>query len=91
MHADFLISHSTISGYYSWRNTAAGSWFIQSLVHILESQIDVASRDVLSLLTLIILIAGKINNKVIFIQPIESIILMQLQQKIIMCNAQVKK
>ena len=48
-----MISHAIISGYYSWRNTAAGSWFIQSLVHILESQTDVASRDVLSLLTLI--------------------------------------
>ena len=45
----------------------------------------------ISLLTLIILIAGKINNKVILTEPIESIILMQLQQKIIMCNAQVKK
>ena len=52
MHADFLISHSTISGYYSWRNTAAGSWFIQSLVHILENKSNVSNHDVLSLLTL---------------------------------------
>ena len=31
IHSDFLIAHSTISGYYSWRNTVQGSWFIQSL------------------------------------------------------------
>lgn len=49
MHADFLISHSTISGYYSWRNTAAGSWFIQSLVAILEKEAN--ARDVFDILT----------------------------------------
>ena len=27
--ADFLLAHSTVAGYYSWRNTASGSWFIQ--------------------------------------------------------------
>ena len=26
VHADFVIAHSTIAGYYSWRNTVAGSW-----------------------------------------------------------------
>lgn len=31
MEADFLIAYSTISGYYSWRNSVNGSWFIQSL------------------------------------------------------------
>ena len=49
MHADFLISHSTISGFYSWRNTSAGSWFIQSLVSLVEK--EVKDRDVVSLLT----------------------------------------
>lgn len=48
IHADFLISHSTISGFYSWRNTAAGSWFIQSLVAVLEKS---GNRDIFSLLT----------------------------------------
>ena len=46
MHADFLISHSTITGYYSWRNTAAGSWFIQSLVHILENKSNVIKKEI---------------------------------------------
>jgi caspase-like apoptosis-related cysteine protease len=31
LHADFLIAYSTIPGYYSWRNTQRGSWFIQAL------------------------------------------------------------
>lgn len=50
IHSDFLISHSTMSGYYSWRNTSNGSWFIQSLVHILEKETD---RDLVSILTLV--------------------------------------
>ena len=28
-HADFLIAHSSVEGYFSWRNTVMGSWFIQ--------------------------------------------------------------
>ena len=51
MHADFLISHSTVSGFYSWRNTAAGSWFIQSLVDKVEK--EVTDRDIVSILTLV--------------------------------------
>ena len=35
-HADFLIAYSTIPGFYSWRNTTAGSWFIQSVCHVLQ-------------------------------------------------------
>ena len=31
MEADFLIAYSTIAGYFSWRNSVKGSWFIQSL------------------------------------------------------------
>lgn len=30
-HADFLIVYSTVKGFYSWRNTTRGSWFIQAL------------------------------------------------------------
>ena len=36
LEADFLIGYSTIAGYYSWRNSANGSWFIQSLCDILN-------------------------------------------------------
>ncbi|XP_063074682.1 caspase-3a [Engraulis encrasicolus] len=31
VEADFLYAFSTAPGYYSWRNTTTGSWFIQSL------------------------------------------------------------
>ncbi|XP_023343737.1 caspase-1 isoform X2 [Eurytemora carolleeae] len=48
-HADFLIGYSTIPGFYSWRNTTAGSWFIQALCHVLQREGN--SRDLLSLLT----------------------------------------
>lgn len=54
-HADFLIVYSTIPGFYSWRNTTAGSWFIQALCHVLQrDQRDLSTgrhRDLLSCLT----------------------------------------
>lgn len=31
VEADFLYAYSTAPGYYSWRNTSSGSWFMQSL------------------------------------------------------------
>ena len=37
LHADFLLAHSTVAGYYSWRNTATGSWFIQVLGWALQA------------------------------------------------------
>ncbi|XKL68070.1 hypothetical protein PGB90_003561 [Kerria lacca] len=30
LYADYLIAYSTIPGYFSWRNTQKGSWFIQA-------------------------------------------------------------
>ncbi|XP_061227791.1 caspase-3 isoform X2 [Neopsephotus bourkii] len=36
VEADFLYAYSTAPGYYSWRNAAEGSWFIQSLCKILR-------------------------------------------------------
>ena len=49
LHADFLIAHSTIAGYYSWRNTVQGSWFIQVLGKVLLA--NHKTEDVLSMLT----------------------------------------
>jgi len=48
-HADFLIAYSTIPGFYSWRNTTAGSWFIQALCYVLQR--EGFSKDLLSMLT----------------------------------------
>ncbi|XP_030595705.1 caspase-3-like [Archocentrus centrarchus] len=36
VEADFLYAYSTAPGYYSWRNTADGSWFIQVLCEMLQ-------------------------------------------------------
>ncbi|XP_051474928.1 caspase-3 [Apus apus] len=36
VEADFLYAYSTAPGYYSWRNSAEGSWFIQSLCKVLK-------------------------------------------------------
>jgi len=36
IEADFLIAYSTVAGYYSWRNSLNGSWFIQSLCEMLN-------------------------------------------------------
>ncbi|NP_001188010.1 caspase-3b isoform X1 [Ictalurus punctatus] len=35
VEADFLYAYSTAPGYYAWRNTANGSWFISSLCELL--------------------------------------------------------
>ncbi|XP_035644927.1 caspase-3a [Oncorhynchus keta] len=35
VEADFLYAYSTAPGYYSWRNTQTGSWFIQSLCEMI--------------------------------------------------------
>lgn len=32
--ADFLYAYSTVPGYYSWRNSRRGSWFMEALVQI---------------------------------------------------------
>jgi caspase 7 len=34
--ADFLVAYSVVPGYYSWRNSVRGSWFIQALCDVLE-------------------------------------------------------
>ncbi|RXN25502.1 caspase-3-like protein [Labeo rohita] len=36
VEADFLYAYSTAPGYYSWRNTMTGSWFIQSLCEMMS-------------------------------------------------------
>ncbi|XP_019718062.1 caspase-3a [Hippocampus comes] len=37
VEADFLYAYSTAPGYYSWRNTMTGSWFVQSLCEMLSA------------------------------------------------------
>lgn len=47
--ADFLVAQSTIPGYFSWRNSQNGSWFIQALVKALDKY--GTTVDILRLLT----------------------------------------
>lgn len=37
VEADFLYAYSTAPGYYSWRNTMTGSWFIQSVCDMINA------------------------------------------------------
>ena len=53
IHSDFLIVHSTISGYYSWRNTMNGSWFIQAMASVFTDY-AMQQRDLISLLTVVV-------------------------------------
>ncbi|CAM9337614.1 unnamed protein product [Lampetra planeri] len=36
VEADFLYAYSTAPGYYSWRNTMTGSWFMQALCEMIS-------------------------------------------------------
>jgi len=49
--ADFLMAYSTAEGYYSWRNTGKGSWFIQALVTELKE--NGFNYDLMTLLTFV--------------------------------------
>ncbi|XP_002013216.2 caspase [Drosophila persimilis] len=51
VHADFLIAYSTVPGFYSWRNTTRGSWFMQSLC--VELAANGKRLDILTLLTFV--------------------------------------
>lgn len=49
VEADFLYAYSTVPGYYSWRNNADGSWFIQSVTKVFEE--NAFHMDILRMLT----------------------------------------
>jgi caspase 7 len=49
--ADFLVVYSTVKGYYSWRNTTRGSWFIQALCDQLKHR--GFEMDLVTLLTFV--------------------------------------
>ncbi|XP_069124515.1 caspase-3-like [Argopecten irradians] len=50
--ADFLVAYSVVPGYYSWRNSTNGSWFIQALSSALEDK-KLQDLDFLRLLTVV--------------------------------------
>ncbi|RWS09253.1 caspase-like protein, partial [Dinothrombium tinctorium] len=50
--ADYLIAQSSVPGYYSWRDTNAGSWFIQSLTETIDEKLqENPAPDFMSILT----------------------------------------
>nr|VZI43280.1 unnamed protein product [Spirometra erinaceieuropaei] len=53
--ADILVANSTVPGYFAWRNSNTGSWFIQELCTVLGA--DAASSgehfDIVTLLTVV--------------------------------------
>lgn len=55
--ADFLIAYSVVPGYFSWRNSANGSWFIQALSEVLAKSWK--SLDLLTMMT-------RVNKKVAY-------------------------
>lgn len=50
-HADFLIAFSTVPGFYSWRNTTNGSWFVQAICSVLQKYST--KKDLLSMMTIV--------------------------------------
>lgn len=50
-HADFLIAYSTIPGFFSWRNTQDGSWFMQAVIAVFQEYHQEA--DLLTMLTMV--------------------------------------
>ncbi|TPP61028.1 Caspase 3 apoptosis cysteine peptidase [Fasciola gigantica] len=52
--ADILVSHSTVPGYFAWRNSSSGSWFIQELCRVLEAEMETKNpSDIVRLLTVV--------------------------------------
>jgi len=49
LYADFLLAHSTVAGFYSWRNTVSGSWFIQALGKVMTA--NYMKEDLLTIMT----------------------------------------
>lgn len=49
MEADYLYAYSTVPGYFSWRNSSKGSWFVQALHKMLDEY--AFKMDFLRLLT----------------------------------------
>lgn len=48
---DFLVVYSSMSGYYSYRDTVKGSWFVEALCKVLNERTD--DLDIFGIVTLI--------------------------------------
>lgn len=50
-HADFMIAYSTLPGFFSFRNTEKGSWFIRALVEVISEYHQ--QYDLMSMMTIV--------------------------------------
>lgn len=50
LEADFLYAYSTVPGYFSWRNSSKGSWFVQALTQVLKKE-ECVKMDLVRILT----------------------------------------
>ncbi|XP_029665790.1 caspase-1-like isoform X1 [Formica exsecta] len=65
-HADFLIAHSSVQDFYTWRNPVEGTWYIQCLCKVLDEY--GTKMDLMSMLTLT---ARKVATDFASINPID--------------------
>ncbi|KAL6440539.1 hypothetical protein ACFW04_003208 [Cataglyphis niger] len=65
-HADFLIAHSSVQDFYTWRNPTEGTWYIQCLCEVLDEY--GTTMDLIKMLTLT---ARKVATDFASINPID--------------------
>eukprot|EP00794_Sanderia_malayensis_P016963 gene16963-18672_t len=59
--SDFIYAYSTVPGYYSWRNSQRGTWFIQGIIEVFRA--NAHKMDVLRMLTRVnAIVATKKSN-----------------------------
>ncbi|XP_056124136.1 caspase-9 [Rhinichthys klamathensis goyatoka] len=64
--SDILVSYSTFPGYVSWRDTEAGSWYVDNLDQVLEE--NVASDDLVTMLMMVNDAVSQISAKGLYKQ-----------------------
>ena len=73
-----------ISGYYSWRHTVKGSWFIQGLCEVIEQYVH--EENVIDMLTRVGFVATKENTDTYFLQILTEIVYSFLMEVNFLCN-----
>ncbi|XP_067302271.1 caspase-9 isoform X1 [Pseudorasbora parva] len=64
--SDILVSYSTFPGYVSWRDTQAGSWYVENLDLVLEE--NVATDDLVTMLMMVNDAVSQISAKGLYKQ-----------------------
>uniref|UniRef100_A0A8C1BAJ4 Caspase 9, apoptosis-related cysteine peptidase n=1 Tax=Cyprinus carpio carpio TaxID=630221 RepID=A0A8C1BAJ4_CYPCA len=64
--SDILVSYSTFPGYVSWRDTQAGSWYVENLDRVLEE--NAATDDLVTMLMMVNNAVSQISAKGLYKQ-----------------------